>query len=51
MLGSSVAARNRLETSLPVLPGARPIELVDASEEGLQQILTILIRVDYGRFS
>lgn len=45
-LGSSVAAHNWLETPLPVLRGARPIELVVASEEGLLQVLTILIRVD-----
>lgn len=51
VLGSSVAAHDWLDSQIPVLGGARPIELVVASEEGLLQVLTILGRLDHGVYS
>ena len=51
VLGSSVVAHEWLASPIPALRGARPIELVVASEQVLREVLTTLGRLDHGVYS
>lgn len=51
VLGSSRAAHTWLDTPLDAVRGARPSELVAASEAGMREVLTTLGRIDHGVYS
>ena len=47
---SADAAKDWLETECPTLGFVRPVDLL-GDDDGLRQVMTILLRIEYGIFS